>query len=77
MLRHTMPIHPPEMAPAALAWNRNLGAEARQTADRAIAADLLFIREARPAKIQFAPHRLVGSYAEYRKLNAGKGGFFG
>ncbi len=50
--------------------------EARQSLDRAAAAALLSIRQARPAKIQFVPHRQVGNYAEYRKLNAGGGRSF-
>lgn len=32
---------------------------------------------ARETKIQFAPHRAVTSYADYRKLGAGKGWLFG
>ncbi len=54
----------------------DMNLEARQSLDRAAAAALLSIRQARPAKIQFVPHRLVGNYAEYRKLNAGGGRSF-
>ena len=75
MWRHAMPIHPSEMA-SILVCDRSSGAEAYQPPNRAVAAELLFVREARQAKIRFAPHRLVGSYAEYRKLTAGKGPFF-
>ncbi len=79
-MRHAMFIrsseieHSSEIEPV-LAWNRSSNAETHHTLGRAV-ADLLFTREARQGKIQFAPHRLVGSYAEYRKLNAGKGPFF-
>jgi hypothetical protein len=39
--------------------------------------NLLFLRAARNAKVQFAPHRLVGNYADYRRLDASKYGPFG
>ena len=39
--------------------------------------EFLFIHAARRAKIQFAPHRLVGNYAEYGKFAASKALPFG
>jgi hypothetical protein len=37
------------------------------------AGDFPFLVAAREARIQFAPHRVVGSYADYRRLAARKG----
>jgi hypothetical protein len=39
--------------------------------------DFPFLHAAREARIQFAPHRVVGSYADYRRLAAHKGSLFG
>jgi hypothetical protein len=39
--------------------------------------DFPFLDAAREARIQFAPHRVVGSYADYRRLAGGKGRLFG
>ncbi len=72
-MRHAMFIHSSEIEPVLADRSSETGTH--QTLGRAV-ADILFTREARQGKIQFAPHRLVGSYAEYRNLNAGKGPFF-
>ncbi len=56
----------------------NLGAGASEIVDRDV--DLPFFHAAREDEdivVQFAPHRMVRSYAEYRRLNAGKSPLFG
>ena len=39
--------------------------------------DFPFLHATREVRIQFAPHRVVGSYADYRRLAARKGSLFG
>jgi hypothetical protein len=67
MLRYELTIQSlkPALVPAKI-WNS--GAEASGAVDRAV--DLPFFRAAHEALVHFAPHRLVRSYAEYRRLNA-------
>ncbi len=74
MLRYDLTIHAlkPSHVPART-WN--LAAEASGAVDRTV--DLPFFRAEREALVQFAPHRQVRSYAEYRRLNAGKSPFSG
>ena len=38
--------------------------------------DFAFLHAAQEARIQFAPHRVVGSYADYRRLTTRKGSLF-
>ncbi|MGO9944570.1 MAG: hypothetical protein ACLPIC_17650 [Rhodoblastus sp.] len=40
------------------------------------AVELPFFGAGREAKAQFAPHRLLRNYAEYRRLNAGAKSLF-
>jgi hypothetical protein len=67
MSRRAMTIYSPEGAPI-LVWDGVLGAEDGKILDGAV--DFRRIQAASDEKIQFAPHRLVGNYAEYRKLRA-------
>lgn len=39
--------------------------------------DFPFLHAAQEARIQFSPHRVVGNYADYRRLAARKGSLFG
>ncbi len=69
MSRRAMTIQSLEDAPV-LVWDGVLGAEERKILDGAVDVDFRWIRAGGDDKIQFAPHRLVRNYAEYRKLKA-------
>jgi len=74
MLRYESTIQslkPPPVPPRT--WD--LGAEASGTVDLAVGRPLFCA--ARETLVQFALHRMVRSYAEYRRLYAGKSPLFG
>jgi hypothetical protein len=62
--------HAPETAPIP-ARSDNWRSESPET------GNFLFIHRACEAKVQFAPHRLVGNYADYGKLGTSKNWRFG
>jgi hypothetical protein len=53
------------------AWSDELRAKAFET------DAFPFIQAERGSKVLFAPHRVVGNYADYRKLGGRKGWLFG
>ena len=70
MPQQTIPAPSLEAAPVP-AWSDQSHAKAPE------GGAFAFLEATREAMVQFAPHRVVANYADYRKLGAGKDWRFG